>query len=41
LEDFAERDLQVFLDVIAESLERRDVKNFRSIEQFATEGFAN
>jgi len=41
LKNLAKRDFQVLLYVIAKSLERRDVKDFRSIEQLAMERLTN
>ena len=41
LKNFAERNFEIFLDVVAESFERRDVKDFEAIGEFAGERFAN
>ena len=35
LHDFAERDFEVFLDVVAERFQRRNVKNFKPVGEFA------
>jgi hypothetical protein len=37
----AERSLEVFLDVVAESLERRDVENFSAVGQVSGKCLAN
>src|SRR5580704_8874950 len=39
LQNFAERNLQVFLNVVAKGLERRDIKHFSSVKQFPAERF--
>ena len=41
LQDFAKRNLQVLLDVIAECLQRRDVQNFRPVLKVSGESLAN
>jgi len=41
LEDFAERDFQIFLNVVAKRLERRNVKNLGTVRQFPTKSFAH
>ncbi len=39
--NFAQRDLEIFLDVVAEGLQRRDVQNFRLISQRTGKSFAD
>ena len=41
LQDFAERDFQVLLDVVAQRLQRRDVEDFGPVVQLAGERFAD
>ena len=41
LQNFAERDFEIFLDVVAERLERGDVEDFGAVAQFAGERLAD
>ena len=41
LQNFAERNFQIFLDVVAEGLERRNIKDFGAIVERAAEGLAH
>ena len=41
LQNFAERSFQIFLDVVAKGLERRNVKDFGAIVERAAKGFAH
>src|SRR5579862_6216596 len=41
LQNFAERNLEVFLNVVAESLERRNVKNFEAVSQLTCQRFTD
>src|SRR5207237_7891537 len=40
-EDFAEWNFQVFLNVVAQRLERRHVENFRAVKQSSDKRFAH
>ena len=41
LQDFAEGNLQVFLNVVAQRLERRHVENLRAVKEFSAKRFAH
>jgi hypothetical protein len=41
LQDFAERRFEIFLNVIAQGFERRDVEHFGAVGQVSREGFAD
>ena len=41
LQDFAERLLQIFLNVVSQSLERRNVQDLRRIRKFAGDGLSD
>src|ERR1700746_811770 len=41
LQNFAERNLEVFLNVVAESFKRRNVKNFEPVSQLTCERFGD
>ena len=41
LKNFAERNLEIFLDIVAQGLQRRDVKHFGGVLQFSSQRFAH
>jgi len=41
LQNFSQRDFEIFLDVVAEGLERRNVENFGPVAKFARQGLAH
>jgi len=41
LQDFAEWNLQVCLDVVSQGFQRRNIQNFRAVAEFAGERLAN
>ncbi len=41
LKNFAERDLEILLDIVAQGLKRRDVKHFGGVLQFSSKSFTN
>ena len=41
LQDLAERDLEIFLDVVAERLERRNVQHLGLVREFPAQRFAH